>query len=106
MQRSSPIRPGARDAGGTSGTRGPTDRFERRAKRRGARFVAGVDEAGRGPLAGPVVVAAVMFPDRRYPDGLNDSKKLTALQRERLYELILKRASVSIAIAVGRASTA
>ena len=78
---------------------GPTDRFERRAKRRGARFVAGVDEAGRGPLAGPVVVAAVMFPDRRYPDGLNDSKKLTALQRERLYELILKRASVSIAIA-------
>ena len=77
----------------------PTDRYERRAKRRGARLVAGVDEAGRGPLAGPVVVAAVVFADRRYPDGLNDSKKLTLIQRERLYEAILKRASVSIAIA-------
>ena len=77
----------------------PSDRYERRAKRRGARLVAGVDEAGRGPLAGPVVVAAVVFPDRRYPDGLNDSKKLTFAQRERLYEAILKRASVSIAIA-------
>jgi ribonuclease HII len=78
---------------------GPTDRYERRAKRHGARLVAGVDEAGRGPLAGPVVVAAVIFPDRRYPDGLNDSKKLTLLQRERLYEAILKRATVSIAVA-------
>ena len=77
----------------------PTDRYERRAKRRGARLVAGVDEAGRGPLAGPVVVAAVVFADRRYPDGLNDSKKLTFAQRERLYEAILKWASVSIAIA-------
>ena len=77
----------------------PSDRYERRARRRGARLVAGVDEAGRGPLAGPVVVAAVIFPDRRYPDGLNDSKKLTAAQRERLYEVILERASVSIAVA-------
>ncbi len=77
----------------------PTDRYERRAKRRGARLVAGVDEAGRGPLAGPVVVAAVAFADRRYPDGLNDSKKLTPAQRERLYEAILERAAVSIAIA-------
>ncbi len=77
----------------------PTDRYERRAKRRGARLVAGVDEAGRGPLAGPVVVAAVVFPHGRYPEGLNDSKKLTLTQREQLYGLILKRASVSIAIA-------
>jgi ribonuclease HII len=77
----------------------PTDRYEKRAQRRGARLVAGVDEAGRGPLAGPVVVAAVVFPDRRYPDGLNDSKKLTPAQRERLYGAILKRASVSVAIA-------
>ena len=45
----------------------PTDRYERRAKRRGAKLVAGVDEAGRGPLAGPVVVAAVAFPHGRYP---------------------------------------
>ncbi len=77
----------------------PTDRYERRAKRRGCRLIAGVDEAGRGPLAGPVVVAAVAFADRRYPAGLNDSKKLTLAQRERLYEEILKRASVSIAVA-------
>ncbi len=77
----------------------PTDRYERRAKRRGARLVAGVDEAGRGPLAGPVVVAAVVFANRRYPQGLNDSKKLTLLQRERLYAEILACASVSIAVA-------
>ncbi len=77
----------------------PTDRYERRARRRGCQLVAGVDEAGRGPLAGPVVVAAVAFADRRYPDGLNDSKKLTPAQRERLYDAILDRAAVSIAIA-------
>ena len=77
----------------------PTDRYERRAKRRGARIVAGVDEAGRGPLAGPVVVAAVIFERGRYPDGLDDSKRLTLADRERLFELILARASVSIAVA-------
>src|SRR5690242_356085 len=77
----------------------PTDRFERRAKRKGARLVAGVDEAGRGPLAGPVVVAAVVFERGRYPDGLDDSKKLTALERERLYELVLDRATVSVVVA-------
>ena len=77
----------------------PTDRYERQAKRRGSRLVAGVDEAGRGPLAGPVVVAAVAFPNGRYPHGLNDSKKLTPTQRELLYEAILKRAMVSVAVA-------
>ena len=77
----------------------PTDRFERRAKRRGAKIVAGVDEAGRGPLAGPVVVAAVVFEHGRYPEGLNDSKKLPLGERERLFDLILARANVSIAIA-------
>ena len=77
----------------------PTDRFERRAKRKGARLVAGVDEAGRGPLAGPVVVAAVVFERGRYPDGLDDSKKLTAIERERLYGLILDRATVSVVVA-------
>ena len=49
---------------------------------RGARLVAGVDEAGRGPLAGPVVVAAVRLDPERIPEGLNDSKKLTAERRE------------------------
>jgi ribonuclease HII len=77
----------------------PTDRYERRAKRRGARIVAGVDEAGRGPLAGPVVVAAVVFERGRYPEGLDDSKRLILAERERLFELILARACVSIAIA-------
>jgi ribonuclease HII len=76
----------------------PTDRYERRARRRGARLVAGVDEAGRGPLAGPVVTAAVVF-QRGFPDGLDDSKRLTLNQREALFELILARGTVSIAIA-------
>jgi ribonuclease HII len=76
-----------------------TDRFEKRARRRGATVIAGVDEAGRGPLAGPVVVAAVIFERRPYPEGLTDSKKLTAAERERLCALILDKAMVSIAIA-------
>src|SRR5258708_28002749 len=77
----------------------PTDRFERRGKGKGARLVGGVDEAGRGPLAGPVVVAAVVFECGRYPDGLDDSKKLTAAERERLYELVLDRGTVSVVVA-------
>lgn len=55
-------------------------------------LIAGVDEAGRGPLAGPVVAAAVILDDRRPIRGLADSKTLTALQRERLNERILERA--------------
>lgn len=55
-------------------------------------LMAGVDEAGRGPLAGPVVAAAVILDDRRPIPGLADSKTLTALQRERLHEQILARA--------------
>jgi ribonuclease HII len=77
----------------------PTDRLERRARRRGAKLVAGVDEAGRGPLAGPVVTAAVVFAGRRFPEGLDDSKRLTGAERERLFELILAAGTVSIAIA-------
>lgn len=63
---------------------------------RGARFVAGVDEAGRGPLAGPVVVAAVRLDPSRIPSGLNDSKKLTAECRDALYEEIMASAEVAI----------
>src|SRR5690606_35319180 len=55
-------------------------------------LLAAVDEAGRGPLAGPVVAAAVILDDQRPIRGLADSKALTALQRERLYEQILARA--------------
>jgi ribonuclease HII len=77
----------------------PTDRYERRAKRKGAILVAGVDEAGRGPLAGPVVAAAVIFETRRYPDGIDDSKRLTALARARLYDQIVDKAIVSVCVA-------
>jgi ribonuclease HII len=77
----------------------PTDRFERRARRRGATVVAGVDEVGRGPLAGPVVVAAVVLNPRRVPAGLDDSKRLVMAERERLYEEIVERAHVSVVVA-------
>lgn len=66
----------------------------------GFQRVAGVDEVGRGPLAGPVFAAAVMLPDAHGIDGLADSKILTAAQRERLDALIRARA---ICWAVGRA---
>jgi ribonuclease HII len=55
-------------------------------------LMAGVDEAGRGPLAGPVVAAAVILDEMRPIAGLNDSKKLTALRRERLYDEIRAKA--------------
>lgn len=63
---------------------------------RGARYVAGVDEAGRGPLAGPVVVAAVRLDPQHIPAGLNDSKKLTAERREALYAEIMACADVAV----------
>ena len=63
---------------------------------RGARLVAGVDEAGRGPLAGPVVVAAVRLDPARIPAGLNDSKKLTPERRDALYDEIVASAEIAI----------
>ncbi len=70
----------------------PTDLFEREARSRGYRLVAGVDEAGRGPLAGPVVAAAVILPRRCWLPRLDDSKQVAEPERERLYEAILDRA--------------
>ncbi|KAB1085452.1 ribonuclease HII [Neorhizobium galegae] len=67
------------------------------ARRAGHWPVAGTDEAGRGPLAGPVVAAAVILDPDNIPDGLNDSKQLTASQREILFEAIMATAEVSIA---------
>lgn len=64
----------------------PDFSFERIALARGARRVAGVDEVGRGPLAGPVTACAVVLDPRNIPDGLNDSKALTARRREALAE--------------------
>jgi ribonuclease HII len=63
--------------------------------------VAGVDEAGRGPLAGPVVAAAVILERGRIPKGLNDSKQLSAEMREELFPQIMARA---VAVGVGEAS--
>jgi ribonuclease HII len=63
----------------------------------GHRYVAGIDEAGRGPLAGPVVAAAVILDARRVPDGLADSKVLSAHRREALFEQIVASAAVSVA---------
>ncbi|MEP3429123.1 MAG: ribonuclease HII [Roseibium sp.] len=60
-------------------------------------LICGVDEAGRGPWAGPVVTAAVMLDYRNVPVGLNDSKKLTEARREELFEKILSGAFVSVA---------
>ncbi|MEO9530368.1 ribonuclease HII [Roseibium sp.] len=62
-------------------------------------FLCGVDEAGRGPWAGPVVTAAVMLDYDRVPKGLNDSKKLTEARREALFEEIVASAHVSVASA-------
>ena len=79
----------------------PTDDFEVEARRCGYRRVAGVDEAGRGPLAGPVVAAAVILPARCRLTGINDSKQLSESEREALYDAIIQRA---IGIGVGIAT--
>jgi ribonuclease HII len=75
----------------------PSFRHERRAFARGIFPVAGCDEAGRGPLAGPVVAAAVILDPKHIPRGLNDSKKLDAAAREKLYEKICATAQVAVA---------
>lgn len=77
--------------------RRPTFARERRVIANGVLIVAGCDEAGRGPLAGPVVAAAVILDPKRVPRGLDDSKRLTAEQREALYEKICASAQVSVA---------
>jgi len=77
----------------------PTFRRERAALKRGVWPVAGCDEAGRGPLAGPVVAAAVILDPKRVPRGLDDSKKLSAPMREKLYAAICASAHVAVAFA-------
>ncbi|NLS17917.1 ribonuclease HII [Rhizobium sp. P40RR-XXII] len=75
----------------------PTFELELIARRAGHWPVAGADEAGRGPLAGPVVAAAVILDPDRIPNGLNDSKQLTTARREELFVEILATATISIA---------
>lgn len=66
--------------------------YEKEAKAQGAGVVCGIDEAGRGPLAGPVFAAAVILPESCEIEGLNDSKKLSAKKREELFPLIEAKA--------------
>ena len=66
---------------------------------KGIKYIAGIDEAGRGPLAGPVVVASVIMPEDSMIEGVNDSKKISENKREKLYEIIIKEAiSYSVGI--------
>ena len=67
--------------------------------KKGFKNICGIDEAGRGPLAGPVVVAGVIMPEDSMIEGVNDSKKVSEKKREKLYDLILEEAiSYSVAI--------
>ncbi len=78
----------------------PDYSYENNAFAQGFKFVCGVDEAGRGPLAGPVCAAAVILPAGLEMEGLNDSKKLTEKKREALFDVITKKAlAYSIAYA-------
>ncbi|WNS79744.1 ribonuclease HII [Domibacillus sp. DTU_2020_1001157_1_SI_ALB_TIR_016] len=72
--------------------------YERAAMKRGMQSIAGIDEAGRGPLAGPVVAAACILPDGFLPEGLNDSKKIKESIRDELYALIIEKAAVGVGI--------
>lgn len=74
--------------------------FENEAKAKGFRHICGVDEAGRGPLAGPVCAAAVILPEGCIIEGVNDSKKLTEKKRDALFDVIIEQA-VSCSIAFG-----
>lgn len=65
----------------------------------GYEFIGGIDEAGRGPLAGPVVAACVIFPQEVYIDGVDDSKRLTPAMREKLYDKIMDKA---VSVGIGR----
>jgi ribonuclease HII len=81
------------------GDTAPDFTYETRLIALGARRIAGVDEAGRGPLAGPVVAAAVILRPDAIPGGLNDSKLLTGPQREALHARLLDCAEVGVGIA-------
>lgn len=74
------------------------DNIEEYLKNNGYKHIAGVDEAGRGPLAGPVVAAAVVLPDSHIPSGIKDSKKLSSVKRELLYGCICDTCAVGIGV--------
>jgi ribonuclease HII len=76
----------------------PDFTYETKAGAHQGRIICGVDEAGRGPLAGPVIAAAVILPPDNIPDGLNDSKALSHSARERLLNILLQKAKIGIGI--------
>lgn len=78
----------------------PDFEIETLAREKGYKYICGVDEAGRGPLAGPVCAAAVILPDNCEIDGLNDSKKLSEKKREALYDVIIEKA-IAYAVCYG-----
>jgi ribonuclease HII len=80
------------------------DTFEKLAYQKGYKFIAGIDEAGRGPLAGPVVAAAVIFPPCYQNSQINDSKKIPARKREELYEVINQDA-IAVGVGIAEADT-
>ena len=67
-------------------------KFEQQAYQSGKKVIIGLDEAGRGPMAGPLVVAGVIFKEGYYDEQINDSKQLSEKKRERLYDLIIENA--------------
>ena len=73
-------------------------RYERKLKKEGYKYIAGVDEVGRGPLCGPVVTCACILPDNYSLPGLTDSKKLSEKKREELYEILINDCIYSIGI--------
>ena len=66
--------------------------YENDLRNKGYKYICGIDEAGRGPLAGPVVVASVIMPEGSMIEGVNDSKKVSEKKREKLYEQIIEEA--------------
>src|SRR3989338_1534655 len=72
--------------------------YEQQAKREGFDFIIGVDEAGRGPLAGPVVAAAVFLKSESFQNTIRDSKKISALQREKAFDEIQANAQVGVGL--------
>lgn len=79
--------------------------YERKLKEKGYKYIAGIDEAGRGPLAGPVVAACCIIRDDFFIEGINDSKKLTPLKRQKIYNEVLKQPSIIYSVSIVDAET-
>lgn len=73
--------------------------YEKELHKKGFKYICGIDEAGRGPLAGPVVIASVIMPEDSMIEGVNDSKKVSEKKREILYDKILEEA-ISYGVAI------